>query len=70
MKWGFKLSIVLYISKHKNLIRHKYMLDFPDFSSSYLYECSESFIRNLRARSCKLSILFTDFLCENIHTTG
>ena len=49
MKSGFKLLLVLYISIHKNLIRRKFMLHFPDFSSSCSYEFSQSFRRNLRA---------------------
>ena len=38
MKSRFKLLIVLYISTHKNLIRRKFMLHFPDFCSSCSYE--------------------------------
>ena len=69
MKSRFKLLIVLYISIHKNLISHKFMLDFPDFSSIVHNEFSKSFRRSLTAILSKLSNVFSDFLCENIHTT-
>ena len=71
MKSEFKLLIVLYTSIHKNLIRREFMLDFPDYSSSFSYEFQYEFPirRNLRARLYKLSILFCDFSCESIHTS-